>query len=104
MPMIPGSLILLILSVAFVSGAAGFFLRIPHVRLLNWSSVLMGVVAALMFVTILLPLFDVEIVWLSWVLLVIAIMLVGVSIPMLRWAMLIKTARERANAQRRAQR
>jgi hypothetical protein len=102
MPMIPTSLNVLVLFAAFMPSASAFFLRIPHRRLLNGNSVMMVAVAALMLFTLVLAVFDVRIVWLSWVLLAIAILSLVGSIPLWQRAAAAKRARERQIAEHRA--
>ena len=100
--MVPTTLIVLILLAAFMPSASAFFLRIPHNRLLGGPTLLMVAVAALMLFTLVLAVVDVRIVWLSWVLLAIAILSLVGSIPLWQRAAAAKRARERQRDERRA--
>jgi hypothetical protein len=102
MPMIPTSPIVLILLFAFTVSASAFFLRVPHERFVNGISVMMFGVAAVMLFTLFLAIIDARIVWLSWVLLAVAILLLVGAIPLWRKAMAASRARVRQIAERRA--
>jgi hypothetical protein len=100
--MIPTSLILTVLLIAFFPAVIGYLTCWPKRRLVNpFFAVLAGVVA-LMLVVLILALFEVRIVWLSWVFLVTAILLVPISMTMCRRGLAISRGRERLFAERRA--
>jgi len=102
MPMVPSDLIVPILLVAFCPSASAFFLRVPNNRLLGAPTLLMVGIAAVMLFTLFLAITSAEIVWVSWVLLATAILLLGLSIPAWRNARATRRAVENRIAERRA--
>ncbi len=100
--MVPSSLILIVLVVAFFPGAFSYMLSVPKRRIVNPYFAVVAVDLALMFVTVGVGISDVQIVWLSWVLLAGAILVIPPSVTMYRRARAIVRAREHEQAQRRA--
>jgi hypothetical protein len=100
--MVPTALIVLILVVAFFIGWYSYFAAIPKRLLLSRKFLMMFGPAAIMLFTLGLAVADVRIIWLSWVLLVIAIILVAAEVPDCRASMAAGRAREREIAERRA--
>jgi hypothetical protein len=102
--MVPTSLIMVILVAAFFPASFGYFHRSPWLqhRLVNVEFLVLGSVGTLMLLTIILAIAQVTVAWLSWVLLVTAIILLATSIPVFRAAVAHVRARERAVAEARA--
>jgi cation transport ATPase len=102
MPMVSSDLIVPILLVAFFPSASAFFLRVPNNRLLGAPTLLMIGIAAVMLFTLFLAIASVQIVWVSWALLAIALLLLGMAIPAWKSARATKKAAENRIAERRA--
>jgi hypothetical protein len=100
--MVPTSLILLIWLAAFVICWIAYLSAWPYRRIVNRYFPMLAGSAAFMFFMITLAIIGVHIVWLSWVLLVAAILWMATSIPLFRKARWAARARERDIAQRRA--
>jgi hypothetical protein len=100
--MIPNSLILLFCVIAFFPSTFAYFFAWPRRRLVNVYFPVMGGAGALMAITLALSILQVHVVWLSWVLLALAITCMVSSIILLRTALGILAARERGVAARRA--
>jgi hypothetical protein len=98
--MVPTSLTALILTVTFFPAAWGYFWKWPKRRVANVYFVMLGGDAALMLFTVGLAIIDVRIVWLSWVLLVIAIGWLVTSVRLFRGALEMVRARDREMAER----
>jgi hypothetical protein len=100
--MVPTSLILALLVVAFFPATFAYFFAWPRRRIVNEYFAVLGGCGAFMMITLALRVVSVQLVWLSWVLLVTAVLLAIASIPLLRKALALLAARERATAERRA--
>ncbi len=100
--MVPTSLILVILTASFFPAAWGYFWNWPKRRMANAYFLVLGSVAALMLFTLVLAIVGVQIAWLSWVLLATAILLLIAAIRLLRTALAVVRARDRALAERMA--
>jgi hypothetical protein len=100
--MVPNSLIMVLLVLAFFPATFSYLFGWPKRRLVNpYFAVLAGSAALMLFVVI-LAIFDLHIVWLSWVLLACAILSVARSIIMLRRGLAVVREHERASAEHRA--
>ncbi len=102
--MVPNPLIMLVLLVAFGIGWTGYFLGIGSTPRLLLSSrfLFLGAPAAIMLLTLILAVADVRLVWLSWVLLATAILLVVAAVPQYRKSQASRRARDREITERRA--
>lgn len=100
MPLVPTSAIMVILVAAFFPSSIAYFFAGILQRLLNRYSLVMVGTASVMFVVITLSIFAVEVPWLSWVLLVIAIVFFMASIRVFRTALAIVQERKREEAER----
>jgi|HubBroStandDraft_1064217.scaffolds.fasta_scaffold764698_2 hypothetical protein len=102
--MVPNALIMLVLMVAFGIGWTGYFLSIGSSKRLLLSNrfLSMGAPAAIMLLTVILAVVDVRLVWLSWVLLAIAILLIVAAVPQYRKARAMSKAHAREITERRA--
>jgi hypothetical protein len=102
--MVPNSVIMLVLMVAFGIGWGGYFLTVGSGRRLLLSSAFffMGTPAAIMLLTLILALAEVRLVWLSWALLTIAVLSVVAAVPQFRKSRASARRREQEVAQRRA--
>jgi hypothetical protein len=100
--MVPTSLILAILVFGFLPGTFAYLFGAPKRRIVNEYFIGMGGCGAFMIFTIALPILGVHVVWLSWVQLMIAILLVSASVLLLRKGWALSAARDRATAERRA--
>jgi hypothetical protein len=100
--MVPTSLILLIWLAAFVICWIAYLSAWPYRRIVNRYFPMLAGSAAFMFFMIALAIAGVHIVWLSWVLLVIAILWVAASMPLYRNSQRAARARDRETAERRA--
>jgi hypothetical protein len=99
--MVPTPIIMLVLLVAFGPGAVAYLCCWPKRRLANpFFAVLAGDVA-LMLVTLMLEVVDVQFVWLSWVLLAAAILMVPLSVTMCRRGLAISRQKQREVTERR---
>jgi hypothetical protein len=102
--MVPTSLIFPIFLVAFALSAFAYFLNLPKRPLHSVKFVMMGGGGALMVLVVALAIIPVEIVWLSWLLLGIAIVWLLVAIQVLRVTLAESRVRERRDAEERARR
>ncbi len=100
--MVPYSLILLVLLAASGFGYMNYFLYLPKRPIMNRKFLMMGGAAALMLFTVILAILDVRVVWLSWVLLAMAIFWLVAVIPQFRASLAANRAREREMNERRA--
>ena len=100
--MVPNSLILVILTVAYIPAAWGYFWNWPKRRVANVYFLVLGGVAAVMLVTVIMAIVGVQLVWLSWILLATAIILLIAAIRLFRTALAAVRARDRAVAERMA--
>jgi hypothetical protein len=100
--MIPTSLIMVLLVAGFFSSSFAFFFSMPHHPLVDHYTITMFGTGVVMVLAVVLAIIPVELVWLSWVLLVFAIGSLVVAIRFLRTSLVIMRARERENAQRLA--
>ena len=100
--MVPTPLIMLVLLVAFWPSAIAYLNCWPKRRLANPFFAALAGNATLMLVALILDVVGVQIVWLSWVLLAAAILLVPRSLTLYRQARLISRQKEREVAERRA--
>ena len=100
--MVPTSLILLIWLAAFVICWIAYLSAWPYRRIVNRYFPMLAGSAAFMFFMITLAIIGVHIVWLSWVLLVVAILWVAASMPLYRRSQRAARARDRETAERRA--
>jgi len=100
--MVPNPLILTILLIAFFPSAFAYLNCWPKRRLVNPFFAVLASDAALMLFVIILAIADVQIVWLSWVLLAGAIILVPSAVTMYRRASAIRRQNEQGIAERRA--
>jgi hypothetical protein len=100
--MVPTPLILAGLLIAFFPSTFAYLFGWPKRRIANPYFAVLGTIAALMLFTIILAIFDVQVVWLSWVLLAIAILMFERSITMLRRARASMRAHERRIVEHRA--
>jgi hypothetical protein len=100
--MVPTTLILVILTFTFFPAAWGYFWNWPKRRIANVYFLVLGSVAALMLFTVVLAIVGVQIVWLSWVLLVTVILLLIAAIRLFRRSLAVVRARDREIAERRA--
>jgi hypothetical protein len=99
--MVPTPIIMLVLLVAFGPSAVAYLNCWPKRRLVNpFFAVLAGDVA-LMLVALILAIVGVQIVWLSWVLLAAAILLVPKSVSMYRRGLAISRQKQREVTERR---
>ena len=99
--MVPTTLILTVLLIAWAPSGFSYLFSWPKRRLVNPYFAVLGGTVGLMLFTLILAIFDVRIVWLSWVLLASGILLVGRSIVMLRRSLAVVRERDREIAQRR---
>jgi hypothetical protein len=102
--MVPTSLILTILVVAFFPATFAYFFAWPERRIANIYFPIMAAPGLLMLLSIGLVVLRIEVVWLSWVLLATAIFCAITAICMLRPGLALLHARERAADARRARR
>jgi len=102
--MVPTSLILTILVVAFFPATFAFFFAAPERRIVNFFFPMMVAPGILMLFSIALVILRIEIVWLSWVLLATAIFCAITCICLVRPALARMRDRERAMDARRARR
>ena len=100
--MVPTPLIMLVLLIAFVPSTFSYLSGWPKRRIINPYFALIGSIGVLMFVAVGLAVFDVHIVWLSWVLLALALLMVERSMTMLRRGRALLRANEREHTERRA--
>jgi hypothetical protein len=100
--MVPTPLIMLVLLIAFGPSTFSYLFGWPKRRIINPYFAVMGSIVALMIVTLVLALIDVHIVWLSWVLLAVALLMVERSMTMLRRGRAVLQAHEREHTKRRA--
>jgi type IV secretory pathway TrbD component len=100
--MVPTSLIITVLLVAFLIAWFAYFMQIPERLILSRKFLLMGGPAAVMLFTVILAIIDVQVVWLSWVLLGTAILWLAASIPQFRSSLAASRARERLMNEHRA--
>ena len=100
--MVPTPLIGLVLLIAFIPAAIAYLVGWPKRRLVTPFFAVLASNAGLMLVVLILAVIGVQIVWLSWVFLAAAILLVPVSVTMYRRAQIVARARERQIAERRA--
>ena len=101
--MVPTPLILIVLLIAFFPGTFSYVFAWPKRRLVNPYFPVVGGIGALMIFTVTLAIFDVQIIWLSWVLLASSTLMVVRSVVLLRKALAAARAHERRDAARRAQ-
>jgi hypothetical protein len=99
--MVPTPLIMLVLLVAWAPSGFSYLFSWPKRRLVNPYFAVLGGSAGLMLFTLLLAIFSVRIVWLSWVLLASGILLIVRSIVMLRRALAVMRERDRQLTERR---
>jgi hypothetical protein len=99
--MVPTTLILTVLLIAWAPSGFSYLFSWPKRRLVNPYFAVLGGSVGLMVFTLALAILDVRIVWLSWVLLASGILLVGRSIVMLRRSLAVVRERDREIAQRR---
>jgi len=100
--MVPNSLILIVLLVAWAPSGFSYLFSWPKRRLVNPYFAVLAGSAALMVLTLILAVLGDQIVWLSWVLLVSGIVLIVLSIVMLRRALAVMREHDRQVAERRA--
>jgi|HubBroStandDraft_1064217.scaffolds.fasta_scaffold1474048_1 hypothetical protein len=100
--MVPTPLILTVLLIAFFPSVIAYLVSWPKRRLVNPFFVVLACDVTLMLVAVIPAIFEVRIVWLSWVVLASAILLVPRSMTMYRRARTIERAREREITERRA--
>jgi hypothetical protein len=100
--MVPTSLILIVLLIAFFPGTFSYLFAWPKRRLVNPYFPVVGGIGALMIFTIILAISDVQIIWVSWVLLATSTLMAVLSVVMLRKALAVARAHERREAARRA--
>jgi len=100
--MVPNSLILVVLLVACGVSYLSYFLFIPKRVIMSVKFLMMGGAVGLMIFTVVLAIIDVQIVWLSWVLLATAILWLAASIPQFRNSLAESRARERLMNEHRA--
>jgi hypothetical protein len=100
--MVPTPLIMLILLIAFVPSTFSYLFGWPKRRILNPYFAVMWSIGTLMVVAVALAVFDVHIVWLSWVLLALALLMVERSMTMLRRARAATREYDRKQTERRA--
>ena len=100
--MVPTSLIMLILIATFLPGSFAYLFGARERRLMTPYFLVFGGNGALMFVTLMLPVFDVHSVWPSWALLGAALILSAATAVMFRRGMAAKDERDREIAERRA--
>jgi fatty acid desaturase len=99
--MVPTPIIMLILLVAWGPSGFSYLFSWPKRRLMNPYFAVLAASVGLMLFTLILAIFSVEIVWLSWVLLASAILLVFRSIVMLRRSLAVMRENDRQIAERR---
>jgi hypothetical protein len=97
--MVPVSLTMTILFVGFFLSTFAFFFSMPHRPLMDRYGTTMVGTGAVMVLTVTLAIIPVTLVWLSWVMLAIAIASLVLSIQLLRAARVIVRARDRAYAE-----
>jgi ABC-type Fe3+-siderophore transport system permease subunit len=100
--MIPTSLIMVLLVVGFFSSSFAFFFTMAHNPLVDRYTITMFGTGAVMVFAVVLAIIPVQLVWLSWVLLVIAVGSLVIAIRLLRTSLVIMRARERELAARMA--
>ena len=100
--MIPTSLIMVLLVIGFFSSSFAFFFTMAHDPLFDRYTIAMLGTGAVMILAVVLAVIPVQLVWLSWVLLVTAIGSLVVAIRLLRTSLVIMRAREREHAARMA--
>ena len=102
--MAPTTLIMAILAVAFFPASWGYFwtIGLPKRRIANAQFLVMASVVGLMLLTLVLAIVRVQIVWLSWVLLATAILLLMAAMRLCRRALTAVRARDRARAEHMA--
>jgi Na+-transporting methylmalonyl-CoA/oxaloacetate decarboxylase gamma subunit len=100
--MVPTPVIMTVLLIAFIPSAIAYLTCWPKRRLVNPFFAVLAGNASLMLVALILSVVGVQIVWLSWVLLAAAILLVPQAVTMFRRAMLISRQKERELIERRA--
>jgi hypothetical protein len=102
--MVPTPLIMLVLTAAFFPGAVAYLVSWPARRLANQYFALLAGISGLMMFVLNLSIFGVHILWLSWVMLAIAIVLIPCSVKLLRKGHAAMRARDRAIAEDRMRR
>ncbi len=100
--MVPFSLILIVLLAASGVSYMNYFLSIPKRPMMNRKFLMMAGAAVLMLFTIIVAILDVQVVWLSWGLLAVAIFWLAALIPQCRASLAANRARERELNERRA--
>jgi hypothetical protein len=100
MPVIPTSLIMAILFAAFIPATFSYFFRIPHARVVNVYSLVMGGAPVVMFFSVTLSALGVSVVWVSWVSLAIGIFLLVTAVRQVRAAWKMVQDRDRAEDDR----
>jgi hypothetical protein len=100
--MVPSSLTLTILAVAFLLSSFAYIFGWPKRRLVNPYFAVLGSIGGLMLFILILDILDIRIVWFSWLLLLAAFGLLAGSVKVLRMSLEVQRAHNRAVAERRA--
>jgi hypothetical protein len=98
---VPTSLIELILVITFFLGSYSYFFVRPQRLVLSYKFLMMGGPAALMVFTLGLQVVDVQVAWLSWVLLVAAILWSAMGFHNLRASLAVANETARKETEQR---
>jgi len=100
--MVPSSLTLIILVVGFFPASFAYLFSWPKRRLMNPYFAVLAAIGGLMLFTLITNILRIQIIWLSWVLLVAGLFLVPSSMKLLQVSREGVRERDRQNAERRA--